>query len=275
MTVVAFIPSDLDAIAQRANAAHRLARDAAARAVEHAIESGRALIEAKSAVGHGNWGAWLADYFEGSERLAQLYCRLARQVPKLTDETRNAVADLSLREAVKAVSSTNMLSIMGSSASPEWYSPPHIVDLAVEVLGEIDLDPSWHPDSPVRAHATYTAETDGLAQPWHGRVYLNPPYGRPIDAWIAKLVDDYAAGTVTEAITLLPARTDTRWFRRLEPFPRCFVYGRPIFANASGPAPFPSAIVYLGPNVERFYRSFASLGGIFVSVSYAPRGEVA
>ena len=108
-----------------------------------------------------------------------------------------------------------------------------------------------------------------------GRVYLNPPYGQTIDAWIERLVDGHAAGTVTEAITLLPARTDTRWFRRLEPFPRCFIYGRPIFANASGPAPFPSAIVYLGPNVERFYRSFASLGGIFVSVSYAPRGEVA
>ena len=36
---------------------------------------------------------------EGSERLAQLYASLAHEVPKLTDENRNAVADLSLREA--------------------------------------------------------------------------------------------------------------------------------------------------------------------------------
>ena len=263
------VPTDLDSIAERANIAHHRARDAAARAIDHAIEAGQALIEAKAVVGHGNWTPWVAEHFEGSERLAQLYARLAREVPKLPDETRNAVADLSLREAAKAISNTNTLSVMGSSASAEWYSPPHIVDLATEVLGGIDLDPSWHPSSPVRARTTYTATDDGLTQPWHGRVYLNPPYGRTIDGWIAKLVDDHAAGAVTEAIALLPARTDTGWFRRLEAFPRCFIYGRPIFANASGPAPFPSAVVYLGSNVSRFADVFGKLGGIFVKLTGA------
>ena len=38
----------------------------------------------------------------------------------------------------------------------------------------------------------------------------------------------------------MPALASIReWFRRLDPFPRCFVYGRLTFANAEYPAPFP------------------------------------
>ena len=137
------------------------------------------------------------------------------------------------------------------------------------MLGGVDLDPCWHSNSPLRAQATYTADDDGLAQEWKGRVYLNPPYGRAIDAWIAKLVDGHNSGAVTEAIALVPARVDTEWFRRLDAFPRCFIYGRLTFANADNPAPFPSAIVYLGSNVETFHRVFAQIGGVFVRLEAA------
>lgn len=111
--------------------------------------------------------------------------------------------------------------VMTSSDSPEWYSPPHIVEIATVFLGAIDLDPSWHPASPVKAAITYTKADDGLSREWHGKVYLNPPYGREIDGWIEKLVAEHEAGNVTEAIALLPARTDTEWWRRLDAFPRC------------------------------------------------------
>ena len=273
MTAEIINATDLDGMAQRANAAHRLARDAAARAVEHAMEAGRILLEAKAVVGHGNWLDWLGRNVEFADRTARLYMRLAETVPALPDTDRQRVAEMSLRQAAKAISSTNTLSVMGSSASPEWYTPAHVADLVVDTLGEVDLDPSWHPDSPVRARVTYTVENDGLAQPWQGRVYLNPPYGRTIDAWIEKLVSDHAAGAISEAIALVPARVDTGWFRRLDPFPRCFIAGRLTFANAVHPAPFPSAAVYLGPNVERFYSVFAPLGGIFVRLAYTMLGS--
>ena len=108
---------------------------------------------------------------------------------------------------------------MGSSASDEWYTPPHIFDMAAATLGEVDLDPCWHPASPVRASTTYTAADDGLARPWAGRVWLNPPYGREVGTWIGKLVEEYDAGRVTEALALIPARVDTEWFRLLRSVP--------------------------------------------------------
>ncbi len=108
------------------------------------------------------------------------------------------------------------LDIHFSSDSPEWYTPPHIVAAVVETLATIDLDPCSNlgtPNVPARRH--FTADDDGLAQPWVGRVYMNPPYGREIGAWVEKLAHEYEAGRVTEAIALVPARVDTAWWRRL------------------------------------------------------------
>jgi hypothetical protein len=191
---------------------------------------------------------------------------LAANSDQLAD--RNCRSDLGINRALELIASpksgtAHTLRVMGSSESPEWYTPPRIVERVVAALGEIDLDPSWHPQSPVQARAIYTANDDGLAQRWAGRVYLNPPYGREIDAWVGKLVAEYNEGAVTEAIALLPARVDTEWFRRLDPFPRCFVYGRLTFANAENPAPFPSAVVYLGSNIAHFVEVFGQVGSVF------------
>ena len=72
------------------------------------------------------------------------------------------------------------------SDSDEWYTPPHIVGCVIATMGAIDLDPCSNsratPTIPARRH--FTIDDDGLAQEWHGRVYVNPPYGRVIDLWI-------------------------------------------------------------------------------------------
>jgi len=88
----------------------------------------------------------------------------------------------------------------------------------------------------------YTKQDDGLKRIWRGRVYLNPPYGREIRSWILKLHDAYQAGSVCEAIALLPARTDTQWFRILRPYPKCFLTGRLKFGEARNSAPFPCTL---------------------------------
>ena len=72
----------------------------------------------------------------------------------------------------------------------------------------------------MRATRFYSPRENGLKQPWSGRVWMNPPYGRHIAAWVARLVAQYEAGNVTEAIALLPARVDTTWYAGLDAFPR-------------------------------------------------------
>jgi DNA N-6-adenine-methyltransferase (Dam) len=62
--------------------------------------------------------------------------------------------------------------------SDNWYTPPEIFE-ALRLT--FDLDPA-HPGAGtehccVPAKRIYTEEEDGLAQPWHGLVWLNMPFG--------------------------------------------------------------------------------------------------
>ena len=161
--------------------------------------------------------------------------------------------------------------VMFSCSSVEWLTPRVVIDAVLRLWpGGVDLDPCAetrvHPNVPAASY--YTKEDDGLAElsPWHGRVYMNPPYGghtREIDKWVKKLVLSHTEGAVSEAVALLPARTETRWFRALREYPVCFVAGRLSFGNTKDPAPFPSAIVYLGSRSRPFYRAFSPLGDVY------------
>jgi phage N-6-adenine-methyltransferase len=153
------------------------------------------------------------------------------------------------------------------SDSSEWYTPPHVLAMVEEALGAIDLDPCADPGKSVPASAHLTREDDGLGVEWAGRVYMNPPYGTEIGAWVEKLATSYESGDVTAAVALVPARTDTAWFHRLRDYPRLFVRGRLRFSGHDNSAPFPSAAFYLGPDPKRFAAAFASLGDVFARVS--------
>ena len=152
-----------------------------------------------------------------------------------------------------------------SSDTPEHYTPAEIIDAAIACMGGIDLDPcsNSHETPNVPAATHYTRDDNGLAQVWRGCVYMNPPYGYEIDDWVSKLVDQYENGEVTEAIALVPARTDTQWWQRLRDYHVCFVTGRLTFIGNQDSAPFPSAVVYLGDSVETFVNAFEGIGDIW------------
>jgi hypothetical protein len=90
----------LGTLAHRINAEHHACEKLARSTVDHALEAGHLLYEAKDLCEHGDWGAWLSGNFEGSERTAQLYMRLYRRRPELEAKAQR-VADLPLREAVR------------------------------------------------------------------------------------------------------------------------------------------------------------------------------
>lgn len=159
----------------------------------------------------------------------------------------------------------HVLNTMGSSENDEFYTPELIINGALALWGRIDLDPcsNSHSSPSVPARVLFTREDDGLAQPWHGRVYMNPPYtgGAPAH-WVAKLIAEYETGNVTEALVLVPGRIDTEWFQPLYRFLICHVRGRVKFANSDVPSPFPSVVAYLGPRQAEFIEVFAPLGPI-------------
>jgi hypothetical protein len=158
--------------------------------------------------------------------------------------------------------------LRGFSGNNSWYTPYRFVEAAREVMGGIDLDPATcvMAQETVRAERFYTEADDGLAQPWIGRVWMNPPYSTGlIDKFTGKLIQEYQAGSVSQAVVLVDNRTDTRWFHSLAGACSrvCFTLGRINFynenANSSGPANG-SAVLYFGPKVETFDRVFARFG---------------
>jgi hypothetical protein len=159
-----------------------------------------------------------------------------------------------------------------SSASNEWYTPAEYVNAAREVMGGIDLDPASNPlaNETVRAARYYVQEDDGLAQTWYGRVFLNPPYGvtdgeSNAGVWARKLIGEYRAGNVSEAVLLVNANTERKWFAPLWDFPICLTNHRIQFYTPDGVGAQPvdgNALVYLGSNLPRFVEVFSRFGEV-------------
>jgi hypothetical protein len=90
-------------------------------------------------------------------------------------------------------------------------SGDHLTPLPlVTDLGPFDLDPCASVRQPWPTAGTmYARPADGLALPWFGLVWLNPPFGPEWPEWVEMLAD-HGSG-----IALINARTETRPFHRL------------------------------------------------------------
>ena len=140
------------------------------------------------------------------------------------------------------------------SQRDDWQTPPELFDRLNQEFGPFTLDPAaavtWAPGLPTNAMVDnfYVQSQDGLVQSWAGhRVFLNPPYGSALPAWMAKTYRE-SRHARTVAVGVLPARTDPRWFHdwikgraRVD-----FLPGRIRFVGAQHSAPFPSMVVVWG-----------------------------
>jgi ParB family chromosome partitioning protein len=167
--------------------------------------------------------------------------------------------------------------IRTSQKSVEWFTPPRYIELARRAMGgPIDLDPASceAANQVVRASRYFTREQDGLLRPWPARrLWMNCPYCKTAtgesqqEIWTCKLISEFHAGRVEQAVALVNAATETRWFQRLFDYPLCFPKGKIKFNSPSGIASGPtvgSAFVYFGEEPERFVEVFRSLGPVIV-----------
>jgi hypothetical protein len=67
----------LKILAEKANREHSQAQRSAQQSVKHGVEAGELLLRAKEEVGHGKFTEWIEKNFEGSQRQATRYMRLA------------------------------------------------------------------------------------------------------------------------------------------------------------------------------------------------------
>jgi phage N-6-adenine-methyltransferase len=151
----------------------------------------------------------------------------------------------------------------------EWYTPPDYLDAVRDVLGGIDLDPasSAIAQRTVRATTHFTTDDNGLTKEWRGRVWLNPPYAQPdIADFVAKLITEYRACRVTEAILLTHNFSCTRWFHSAVTAARvfCLTLGRVGFVDPDGNVASPTngqCFFYFGHRPDAFAaRRFAKIG---------------
>lgn len=92
-----------------------------------------------------------------------------------------------------------------ANTTDEWYTPKEIID----ALGKFDLDPCA-PVNPLwqTAEIMYNKNQDGLTKKWIGRVWLNPPYSRPLIEQFVKRLAEHGNG-----IVLLFNRCDSNMFQ--------------------------------------------------------------
>lgn len=92
----------------------------------------------------------------------------------------------------------------------DWATPWPLIHELAQTFGAFDLDPCATPAT-AKAPKFYTREDDGLAQPWRGVIFCNPPYSE-VARWLEKAYQEVQAGRAQTVVCLIPVRTDQAWW---------------------------------------------------------------
>lgn len=259
----------------------------AARALTEEVKADAAALWAKlltlyeggahTALGYSSWGAYYEAEFGQSANYGYRLLASARVIEQLPNGNSTPPSEAVARELVPVLreqpervaevwsevveehgpspTAANVRSLVTraqlanqSGGTDEWATPQDFFDVVAREF-DFDLDVCALPSS-AKCARYFTPEDDGLAQEWAGTCWMNPPYGDEIVQWVAKAYNATLAGATV--VCLVPARTDTAWFHEYcFPGEVRFLRGRLRFGQAEASAPFPSALVVLGPDVTQ------------------------
>ena len=207
--------------------------------VKYQIECGQRLTEKKATMKHGQWVAWLQN---NMGVLGFKTDRTAQRLMKIAKANTTPASDLSAVEALQiSRQAWGHMPANYSSETNEWYTPADYMQTVRGFLGEVDLDPASNTtaNETVQAKEIYTANDNGLARPWNGRVFVNPPYGTEngqsvAGQFCAKAIQEYNTRTASEVIILVNSVHSQKWQAPLYDYAVCFVDHRIKFVNGDG-----------------------------------------
>lgn len=154
-----------------------------------------------------------------------------------------------------------------TSITDVWLTPPHVL----AAFPAFDFDPCAAPEPRPwpTAQTMSSLPVNGLSIPWHGCVWMNPPYGRETDRWLGRLADH------GNGITLIFARTETAMFFE-HVWPKAsallFLEGRLTFCDRHGKAAAhnsggPSVLMAYGFDAQyRLWQASKILPGKFINL---------
>ncbi len=176
-------------------------------------------------------------------------------------------------EVVSEYQGAKKAHVSNNTGNPEWYTPAKFVNSARLVMGGIDLDPASceMANETVEASNIYTAETNGINNPWFGRVWLNPPYSQPeMTNFAERLSLALESNEIEQAIVLTNNATETGWFAIISKganaycFPRKRIRFNTPATNDTATGLQGQCFTYFGNNVAAFAEEFSRYGKILL-----------
>jgi ParB family chromosome partitioning protein len=152
-------------------------------------------------------------------------------------------------------------------ARNEWYTPPNIIEAARAVMGGIDLDPASSPEANkiVGADRFFTVKDDGLKQPWSGRVWLNPPYGKHAPKFVVKFAREHPEPVTAACLLLAVHHMTTKWFSPLAKHRpvACLPDHRLHFSGSTVRPAHGSVVLGFGIDADIFKSEFGMFGQVW------------
>ncbi len=242
-----------ESLIKEATEAHGLAMRHITCAVFAAAKAGASLNALQEMHKRGQFTAIVEEYFckpnKISIKTTQRYRKIAANFDLLIQALRHErdvsveeVADedlfdgVSINRALKLIRNpfgqppepecTTDVSLQRAPDPNNWITPQHLVPQILSLIGAVDTDPCAHPTiDALTAVRKFCKPCDGIAKesPWHGHVYINPGF-EGIDhlPWVERALDEFKNKSITEALLLVPALTNTRWANATQCYPRAF-----------------------------------------------------